>query len=138
MTASRKVTVNLLSWYRAGIGVYFIDHEGEDPPSDLEVFRNDALYARDLAISNGELDDLRAMIDFVIADPSYLTRTFDLTLAELVNDENSQAEEYLAEVLKFYRTAIWPDAEPVVVGHPPDITPVKVALEEWRRTVKQP
>jgi len=111
-----------------------VEHEVEDPPADFEVFRKDAEYARDDARAHGELDALRTVIDSVLAnDGSFLEKTFHLSLAGILNTENSQPERYLRQLLAFYREVIWPDAEPIRPGQPPDVELVHVPLEEWRR-----
>jgi len=134
MSSRRPVSIRLLESYAIGIDSYFVEHEGEPAPADLEVFRRSAEYARDKARARGELDDLRAVVDYVLAcGDSVLEENFDLSLSELVNSENAQTEECLRRILFFYRSVIWPDADPVRAGQPPAVDVVDVPLERWRR-----
>src|SRR5689334_8864352 len=82
MNRPKEIPLSLLGYYTAGIDMYFQDHEGEETPADLEIFRRDAEETRDQARSQGEIDELREAIDFILAsDEGYLAREFDLTLA---------------------------------------------------------
>ena len=139
MSDKRQISLYLLRFYMAGVDFYFVEHEEEPPPTDLEIFRRDAEHTRDSAIEAGELDALRAIIDFALShDESYLVSTFDLYLADLINSENAQDEELLRDILRFYRSVIWPEAGPVPPVEPPDIEVVKIGVDEWRRSQRAP
>jgi hypothetical protein len=127
------VTLQLLARYCGGIGWYFVEHEGEPAPRDLEVFRESALHARKKAIEANELEDLRLVIDAVLGHEHSWLWKFNHVLADFVNDTNSQDEEYLRELLAYYRTVIWPDAPAIRPGEPPDVQLTTDSLIEWRR-----
>ena len=129
---SRKLTLSLLR-YLWGIGSYFEDHEGEPPPSDFEVFRSDALHTKREAIAAGDLDDLRSVVDAVLAHEDSWLWQFNHVLADFINDTNSQDEEYLRDLVGYYRSIIWPDAPPIDPEHPPDVELNNEPLTDWRR-----
>lgn len=135
----RAIPFDVLGYYLRSIDSYFVSHEEEPPPEDLEIFRAKAEKAGRKATENGELDELRAALDFALAhDHAYFVEHHDTSLAELVQSENLQLDSVLRPILMFYRTVIWPDAGPVPIGGPSDVEMVTEPIGEWRKRRQSP
>jgi len=83
--------------------------------------------------AKGELDDLRAAIEYHLAhDDEFLEKEFDKSLAELVQEEAYRPEWALKRILSFVHETLWPDASPVEHA-PTDVQMVDVPYDEWRK-----
>jgi len=136
MSDMRRVSLYLLGWYMTPIDwrLWRIPmKDADDPgPDDMEIFRPDVESMRAKASEHNELGDLRAAIEYHLGhDDEFLLAQFDVTLAELIQNESFRPEWALKRILAFVYRTLWPEAGPVEQA-PDDVELVKVPLEEWR------
>ncbi|WP_428268607.1 hypothetical protein [Haliangium sp.] len=130
----QPISLHLLSPYMMGIWSYYMDHPEEELPSDLSVFDEDAANVRAKAIANREFDDLRLVLDTVLAhDDDWLDEHFGMELSEILRVEPVQTDTVLHAILRRYREKMWPGAGPIPPEGPPGVELVDIGVEEWRR-----
>jgi hypothetical protein len=124
-------SLHLLHDYFYRIRSYFEDHPDHETVADLGVFRDSAEWARRHAADRGELEALQAAIDFALAKENHdLDVQFDLSLAEIIHDDEGYRDtDVLKEILRYYRSVIWPDSPPPRT----DFEIVSTHLDEWRQ-----
>ena len=132
----RQISLFLLYSYMLPIDNRLLGMDVEDPDDPrfegMEIFRGDVERIRVNAERNGEIEDLRAAIEYHLGhDDAFLEKTFGRELAELMQTESFRPEETLKTILAYIHQTIWPDL-PLTNKPPDDVEMVKVPLAEWR------
>jgi len=112
-----------------------MDAEDPDDPAfeDMEVFAPAVKRIEEDAVANGELEDLRAAIEYHLGhDDAFLEKTFGRELSELMQTDSFRPEETLKKILAYIHMKIWPNI-PLTYQAPPDVEMVKVSLPDWRK-----